>query len=116
MRTARGPRERALRTAPPVEESFANVETALPRDWARKRRQPAQDFPEVPARAFKEFERRECVAGRWRDEEHIAMLEGRAGLISVRRTCRSLLNRSQRRVKIRDILGMLLPGYVQGPS
>ena len=59
----------------------------LPRDWNRKRWQPARDFPEVPQRIFKQFEWRECVAGRWRDE---AMLEGRTGLISVRRTCRSL--------------------------
>eukprot|EP00959_Pyramimonas_sp_CCMP1952_P156882 3280725-Pyramimonas_sp.AAC.1 len=72
-----GPREHALRSAPPVEECFSNVESVLPRDWSRRRWQPAQDFPEVPASIFQDFDWRECVAGRWRDEEHITMLEGR---------------------------------------
>ena len=67
-----------------------------------------RDFPEVPATIFKDFEWRECVAGRWRDEEHIAMLEGRAGLISVRRTCQSLLNRGKRHLELGYNLGMLL--------
>eukprot|EP00959_Pyramimonas_sp_CCMP1952_P306827 6421822-Pyramimonas_sp.AAC.1 len=57
---------------------------------------------------FQDFDWRECVAGRWRDEEHITMLEGRTGLISVRRTCRSLLNRGKRHLKIGDNLGMIL--------
>ncbi|CAK0907614.1 unnamed protein product, partial [Prorocentrum cordatum] len=103
-----GPREHALRSAPPVEECFSNAETVLPRDWSRRRWQPVQDFPEVPASIFQDFDWRECVAGRWRDEEHITMLEGRTGLISVRRTCRSLLNRGKRHLKIGDNLGMIL--------
>ncbi|CAK0857868.1 unnamed protein product, partial [Prorocentrum cordatum] len=103
-----GPREYALRSAPPVEECFSNAETVLPRDWSRRRWQPVQDFPEVPASMFQDFDWRECVAGRWRDEEHITMLEGRSGLISVRRTCRSLLDRGKRHLKIGDSLGMIL--------
>ncbi|CAK0903705.1 unnamed protein product, partial [Prorocentrum cordatum] len=65
---------RALRAAPPVEECFSNVETVLPRDWTRKRRQPARDFPEAPPSISRGFEWRECVAGRRRHEEHPAML------------------------------------------